>query len=201
MSKSAKGNLWLHNKKSFRQNLFFCSGGWFSLASNFQLQGNRGRCEQNTMTHPMHRHKHFVCTSHMVSHAHAWLKMFKLCLPSKIFPHLVTCRARHMSFDPHSTPSLLFSTRPSSTSPILSGSRSTSFQPRTRADPHSLRGDGFTESELRTLWALKLGSPIPTPIPLPSIPPPRQSLPPSHPSNPPSSSSSSPSNLPLQSLL
>ena len=36
------------------------------------------------------------------------------------------------------------------TSPALSGSCSTSFQPRTFADPHGLRGDGFTESEPRT---------------------------------------------------
>ena len=55
-----------------------------------------------------------------------------------------------MSLDPHSTPSLLFSTPPSSTLPTLSGSCSTSFQPRTCADPHGLRGDGFTESEPRT---------------------------------------------------
>ena len=52
-----------------------------------------------------------------------------------------------MSFDPHSTLSLSLSTLPSSTSPALSGSCSTSFQSRTCADPHGLRGDGFTESE------------------------------------------------------
>ena len=35
----------------------------------------------------------------------------------------------------------------SSISPTLSGSCSTSFQPRTCADPHGLGGDGFTESD------------------------------------------------------
>ena len=52
-----------------------------------------------------------------------------------------------MSFDPHSTPSLLFSTLSSSVSLPLSGSCSTSFQPRTCADPHGIGGDGFTESD------------------------------------------------------
>ena len=59
-----------------------------------------------------------------------------------------------MSFDPHSTPSLLFSTLPSSTSSTLSGSCSSSFQPRTCADPHCLGGWRF--SGIRTshrLWA------------------------------------------------
>ena len=55
-------------------------------------------CEQNTFPHCMYRHKHFVCTSHMMLHS---------------FCHLL----RAISFDPHSTPSLLFSTLPSSTSP------------------------------------------------------------------------------------
>ena len=39
----------------------------------------------------MYRHKHFVCTSHMISHALAWLKMFELC--PKHFPTLVVCLA------------------------------------------------------------------------------------------------------------
>ena len=39
-----------------------------------------------------------------------------------------------MSFDPHCTPSYSFWLMP--------------FQPRTCADPHGLRGDGFAESEL-----------------------------------------------------
>ena len=43
------------------------------------------------------------------------------------------------------------STLPSSTSPTLSGSRSRSIQFRTCADPRGLRGDGFTESEPRTI--------------------------------------------------
>ena len=51
-------------------------------------------CEQNTFPHCMHRHRHFVRTSHMMLHAHAWLKMFELCL--KYFPHLVICLARHV---------------------------------------------------------------------------------------------------------
>ena len=55
-----------------------------------------------------------------------------------------------MSFDLHSTPTLMTSILPSSTSPTLSGSCSTSIQPRTCADPRGLGCDGFTESEPRT---------------------------------------------------
>ena len=55
-----------------------------------------------------------------------------------------------MSFDLHRAPSLLFSTLPSSISPTLSGSCSTSIQPGTCADPRGLGDDGFTESEPRT---------------------------------------------------
>ena len=61
-----------------------------------------------------------------------------------------------MSFDPHSTPPLLFPTPPSSTSPTLYGSCSTSFQSRTCADPHGLRGDDFAESEPRTIYEPKM---------------------------------------------
>ena len=64
--------------------------------------------------------------------------------------------SRALSFDPHSTPSLLFSILLSSTLPTLSGSCSTSSQPRTCADPHSLRGDGFAESEPRTSYEPKI---------------------------------------------
>ena len=62
--------------------------------------------------------------------------------------------SRAMSFDQHSTPSLLFSTLSSSASPTLSGSCScsTSFQPRTCADPRGPGSDGFTESEPRTFY-------------------------------------------------
>ena len=38
-------------------------------------------CEHNTFPDCMYRHKHFVLTSHMMLHAHAWLK---LCFPSKV---------------------------------------------------------------------------------------------------------------------
>ena len=41
-------------------------------------------CEQNTFPRCLYRHKHFVRASHMMLHAHAWLK---LCLPSKTFSH------------------------------------------------------------------------------------------------------------------
>ena len=118
----------------FRQLFFF-----FRLLSTFSSQAIDGRCEQNTFPHCMYRHKHFVRTSHMMLHAHAWLK---LCLPSTIVS--LSCHlSRAMSFDPHRTPPLLFSTLPSSTSSTLSGSCSTSFQPRACADPHGRRGDGF----------------------------------------------------------
>ena len=69
--------------------------------------------------------------------------MHKICSSS--------CHLLHaMSFDLHSTPPLLFSTLPSSISPALSGSCSTSIQPETCADPRDLGGDGFTESDPRT---------------------------------------------------
>ena len=75
----------------------------------------------------------------MMLHAHAWLK---LCpsIKNKFVWHA-------MSFDPHSTPSLLISTLSSSTSLALSGCCSTLFQPRACADPHGVGGDGFTESD------------------------------------------------------
>ena len=60
----------------------------FRLPASFSSQAIDVRCEQNTFTRCMHRHEHFVSTSHMMLHAHAWLK---LCL--KYFPHLVICRA------------------------------------------------------------------------------------------------------------
>ena len=100
-----------------------------------------GGCEQNTFPHCMYRHEHSARTSPMMSHAHAWLKAQVVRSMKHISSSCHLSRA--MSFDPHSTPSLLFSTLPSSTSSTLSGSCSTSFQPRTCADPHGLGGDGF----------------------------------------------------------
>ena len=78
------------------------------------------------------------------------LKMFKLCLPSKTFPHLVTCRARHVVWaaqhlPPPPHPHLPFLAHPQRC-----------FQPRTCADPHGLGGDGFTESEPRTGYEPKM---------------------------------------------
>ena len=113
-----------------------------------------------TFPHCLYRHKHFVRTSHMMLHAHAGLK---LCLPSKIVS--LSCHlSRAMSFDPHRTPPLLFSTLPSSISSTLSGSCSTSFQPRACADPHFLGGDGFTEFERRTGYEPKMVVDIFNPI-------------------------------------
>ena len=61
-----------------------------------------------------------------------------------------------MSFDSHRTLSLLFSALSSSISTTLSGSCSTSFQPRTCADPHGLGGEGFSESDPLTGYEPKM---------------------------------------------
>ena len=61
-----------------------------------------------------------------------------------------------MSFDPHSTLSLLFYALSSSISPALSGSCATSFQPRICPNPHGLGGDGFTESDPPTFCSSRL---------------------------------------------
>ena len=51
-------------------------------------------CEQHTFSHCMYRRRHLVSTSHMMLHAHAWLK--KNCVPQNPFviPSLVS---RHVS--------------------------------------------------------------------------------------------------------
>ena len=77
----------------------------FRLRATFRSQAIDGGREQNTFRHCMYRHRHFVRASHMISHAHAWLKS---CLPLKAFPYLVICLDRHVVWS--AQPSLLFST-------------------------------------------------------------------------------------------
>ena len=67
-----------------------CSGSCFSLAGNFQFPSNRPGCEQNTFSHCMHRRRHFVSTSHVMLHGHAWLKLN--CVP-KTFSYSISCFA------------------------------------------------------------------------------------------------------------
>ena len=49
-----------------------------------------GRREQNTFSHCMYRRRHFVSTSHMMLHAHAWLKLNSV---PKTFSHSISCFA------------------------------------------------------------------------------------------------------------
>ena len=48
------------------------------------------RCTSHTAHFNMYRCAQSVRTSHMMLHAHAWLK-FKLCLPQKVIPSLAQC--------------------------------------------------------------------------------------------------------------
>ena len=47
-----------------------------------------GRREQNTFSHCMYRRRHFVSTSHMMLHAHAWLRLNSV---PKTFSHSISC--------------------------------------------------------------------------------------------------------------
>ena len=49
-----------------------------------------GRREQNTFSHCMYRRRHFVSTSHMMLHAHAWLKLNSV---PKTYSHSISCFA------------------------------------------------------------------------------------------------------------
>ena len=81
-----------------------CSGGCFSLSGNMQFPGNRRGCEQNTFSHCMYRRRHFISTSHMMLHVHAWLKAQVEMCARNISSHLLV---RVMSHDLLSTPSIL----------------------------------------------------------------------------------------------
>ena len=85
-SKSAQGNLWHLSKQEviptrffllLRQPFFAC----LQLSDPWQSTGGVNRTFSHIAT--------IVRTSHMISHAPAWVK---LCLPLKTSPHLVTCR-------------------------------------------------------------------------------------------------------------
>ena len=77
-------------------------------------------------------------------HAHAWLKLCLSIQNKSSSCHLsgTACRLIRTARLPCCSPHYLHPT-----SPALSGSCSTSFQPRTCADSHGLGGDGFTASD------------------------------------------------------
>ena len=102
-------------------------------------------CEQNTFSHCMYRRRHFVSTLHMMSHAHAWLRL-KLCLPQNSYS--ISCAMSHAL---HSTPSILSSFHFPLLSPSFTGSGSRLITSRIHwADSRDLRGDGFTDPEPST---------------------------------------------------
>ena len=45
----------------------------FRLPATFNSHAIDGACEQNTFSHCMYRRSHFISTSHMMLHVHAWL--------------------------------------------------------------------------------------------------------------------------------
>ena len=55
------------NKKCFRHDFSLVQFVVFRLPATFSSQATDGECEQNTFPHCMYRHKHFVCTSHMMT--------------------------------------------------------------------------------------------------------------------------------------
>ena len=63
----------------------------FRLPATFNSQAIDGMCQQNTFSDCMYRRRHFVSTSHMMLHAHAWLKL-KNCVPNT-FVHSISCSA------------------------------------------------------------------------------------------------------------
>ena len=106
-----------------------------------------GRREQNTFSHCMYRRRHFVSTSHMMLHAHAWLRLNSV---PKTFSHSISC------FAPCLTPCtvhpafLSFFNFPL-LSPSFTGSGSRSITSRIHwADSRHLGGDGFTDPEPST---------------------------------------------------
>ena len=110
----------------------------FRLPATFNCQAidgeEGGRGEPNTFSHCMYRRRHFVSTSHMMLHAHAWLK---LNTPSLVSRHV--SRPAQCSFSV------------SCTSPSFTGSSSRSITSRIHcADSRAFRGDGFTDPEPRT---------------------------------------------------
>ena len=62
----------------------------FRLSATFNSLAIDGRCDQNTFSHCMYIHRHFVSTSNMMLHAHAWLKL--RCVP-KTLSHSISCFA------------------------------------------------------------------------------------------------------------
>ena len=114
------------------------------LPATFNSQAIDGRCEQNTFSHFMYRHIHFVSTSHVMLHAHAWLKLN--CVP-KTFSHPISgfapCLTVHSAFCPLLLFPLLLLLSPAQ-APRLITSRIHCAASR------DLGGDGFTDPEPRT---------------------------------------------------
>ena len=80
----------------------------------------RTTCEPNTFSHCMYRRRHFVSTSHMMLHAHAWLKLN--CVP-QTFSHSISSSAPcHTTCTAH--PAFVSSLSLASTSPSFTGSGS-----------------------------------------------------------------------------
>ena len=133
LSNSNNKHRWTRCRSDF-DSLFSCSGScFFRLPETFNSLANDGECQQRHLSHSiffnMNRCAESVRTSHMMLHAHAWLK-FKLCL------HLL----RNV---PRSTSSSSFSSVPGLQTLL------TSRNPC--ADPREHGGDGHTDPQPFTL--------------------------------------------------
>ena len=141
---SALGNLWLHNKKWFRHDVSLVHTVVFRLPATFRSQAidwcvNRARphiaCTDANK---------FFSTSHMMLHAHAWLKLN--CVP-KTSSHSIPCFAPCVTTcTVHRAFCLLFSL--SSTSPSSTGSGSRLITSRDLRQVMSPKGPSTTRSSL-----------------------------------------------------
>ena len=62
----------------------------FRLPATSNSEAIDGRCEQKTLSRCMYRRRHLISTSHMMLHAHAWLKLNGV---PKTFSHSISCFA------------------------------------------------------------------------------------------------------------
>ena len=92
---SAQGNLWLHDKKQFRQIICILFRWLFFAFGQHAIPRQSTGCEQNTFSHCMYRRRHFISTSHMMFTFTRGSRLKLKCVPETfLIPSLVS---RHVS--------------------------------------------------------------------------------------------------------